>query len=360
MKNLLMFIVLLAAAAVGWLWLDAQRTGDTPVAQGAWGGRTSVPVTVAPVVRASFADSVDAIGTARAHESVTITAKVTDKISSINFADGDRVEKGALLVELTNDEQAAQLGEAKADLKDARAQLQRLEDLARQGTVSAAQLDEARARFAIASSRLEGIVARLRDRVIRAPFAGVLGFRQVSPGTLVTPGTAITTLDDVSVLKLDFQVPELFIGAIDIGDPVTAFTPAYRELAFSGAVTGIGSRVDEVTRSVTVRAVLPNDQGRLRPGMLLTVRLVTDQREALAVPESAVVPADTAAYVYVIGSDDVAERRSVKIGVRSNDLIEIDSGLAQGERVAVLGLVKLRDGVKVDVSDATSVVAADN
>ncbi|MFK7889074.1 MAG: efflux RND transporter periplasmic adaptor subunit [Gammaproteobacteria bacterium] len=350
-------VVLLVLCGVGFFWFNGQADPAGEAGQRPAGGRgpqRAVPVTVALVATKTFADEVEAIGTTRANESVTITAKVTDKISRINFQDGERVEKGALLVELTNDEQAAQLAEAKADRSEARAQLQRLEGLAQQNTVAASQLDESRARASIASARLEGIVARLEDRVIRAPFDGVLGFRQISPGTLVTPGTAITTLDDVSMLKLDFNVPELFLGAIDVGDVVLAASPAYRDQDFVGEVAGIGSRVDEVTRSVTVRADLPNPTGALRPGMLMTVSLATGERAGLAIPESAVIPTNRDPYVYIIGEDLVAQRRGVSTGQRSAGQIEILSGLAEGEQVVVLGLVSLRPGVPVTISSADS------
>ncbi len=202
MKKLFAVLVIAAAAAVAWTFLK-----PAPVAPGASGGPARgggrpVPVTIDTARPAALSETIEAIGTTRANESVTITAKVTDKISAINFEDGDFVESGTLLVELTNAEQTAQLGEAKADREEARTQLARLQDLADKGTVAKSDLDEARARYSVTSARLEAIVARLQDRVVRAPFAGVLGFRQVSPGTLVSPGTAITTLDDVSTLKL--------------------------------------------------------------------------------------------------------------------------------------------------------------
>lgn len=354
MKKLIIAVALLGAAGLGYWTLNKQED-VAPTARGTgggWGGGAAraVPVTVADVVSRSFEDRVEAIGTTRANESVVITAKVTDKISKIDFRDGQYVAKGALLVELTNDEQAAQLAEARADLSEARTQLKRIEDLADQGTVAASQVDEARARFDMTSARLEAIMARLEDRVIRAPFSGVLGFRQVSPGTLVTPGTAITTLDDVSTLKLDFNVPELFLGAIDVGDVVIASSPAYRGKSFEGTVAGIDSRVDEVTRSVTVRALIPNDSADLLPGMLLTVQLNTSSREALAVPEDSVVPAETGAYVYVIDADNVASRRMVTIGQRSDGLVEIVRGLEEGERVAVLGMLRLREGASVTIA----------
>ncbi|MEM7082630.1 MAG: efflux RND transporter periplasmic adaptor subunit [Pseudomonadota bacterium] len=350
MKKLLI-LILITALAAGAYWMSLQETSTAegpPAARG--GPARAVPVTLATVTSMAFQDRVEAIGTTRANESVTITAKVTDKISSINFVDGQSVDKGQLLVELTNDEQTAQLAEAKADLEDARRQLRRVEELAAQGTVAASQVDELRARASGADARLEAIVARLKDRVIRAPFAGVLGFRQVSPGTLVSPGTAITTLDDVSRLKLDFSVPELYLQAIDVGDSVIASSPAFRARAFEGIVAGIDSRIDEITRAVTVRADIPNEEGRLRPGMLMTVELQTAARTSLAVPEASVVPGDPDPYVYVV-NDNTAARRDVKTGQRSGGYIEILEGLESGDRIVVLGLVKLRDGATVSVVD---------
>lgn len=359
MKKLIIVLALLAGAGAAYYYVNStadaasadagNRRGGPP---SGFGGNRPVPVVVEAVTSIEFTDRVEAIGTTRANESVTITAKVTDKISDINFADGDFVAKGDLLVELTNDEQAAQLAEAKADLNDARLQLKRVEDLADQGTIAASQVDEIRARYNVSSARLEGIMARLKDRVVRAPFAGVLGFRQVSPGTLVSPGTAITTLDDVSALKLDFSVPELFLGAIDVGDVVLARSPAYRERDFEGKVASIGSRIDEVTRAVTVRAIIPNESGELRPGMLMTVELQTSAKTALSVAESAVVPAGSQAYVYVVGDDNTVERRTVSTGQRNRGRIEIVDGLKEGERVVTLGLLKLRPGSSVAITPA--------
>lgn len=353
--NKLLVLLAVAGAAVA-VWFFAQPAEETQ--SGSRGPERAVPVALEAAQPATLYRIIEAIGTTRANESVTITAKVTDMISAINFTDGQGVEKGALLVELTDAEQTAQLAEAKADLRDAKVQLARLVDLAAQGTAPKSQLDEARARMEIAQARLEAIVARLDDRVIRAPFAGVLGFRQVSLGTLVSPGTAITTLDDVSTLKLDFDVPERYLGVLAVGSTVRALSPARRDAAFEGRVTGIGSRVNDVTRSVTVRAQLPNPDRALLPGMLMTVELITESREALAVPDIAVVASNDTPYVYVVDDERIARRRAVETGLRSDGLVEILSGLSAGERVVVRGLVRLRDGASVRVVDSAPAAAA--
>jgi membrane fusion protein (multidrug efflux system) len=204
-----------------------------------------------------------------------------------------------------------------------------------------------------ARARLDATRARLSDRVITAPFAGVLGFRQVSPGTLVTPGTTIASLDDVSVMKLDFSVPESFLSALAPGQAISATSVAFPDRDFTGEVVTIDSRVDPVTRAVTVRATLPNPDRLLRPGMLLTVEVFQPERQALVVPEIAVIQVSRSAHVYRLKPDDTVEQVDVELGQRRRGEVEILDGLSAGDRIVVDGAVKLRDG-----SAITDVAAA--
>lgn len=344
MKRALTLIVLLVAGAA--LWLLLREDAGTAAGPGAAGPPAPV-VSVAPVRRQVLTDVIEAIGTTAANESVTVTAKVTDTVSRVEFGDGERVEEGEVLVQLTDDEESAQLAEARADLEDARLQLRRLQRLVEQNTVSEQQVDEARARFQIAEARLETILARLDDRLIRAPFSGLLGFRQVSPGTLVSPGTPITTLDDISVIKLDFSVPETLLATLEPGMRVFAESGTYEGRRFEGEVSNVGSRIDPVTRAVTVRALLPNEEGRLRPGMLMTVRLIEDEREALVVPDTAVVASGAESYVFVVDGENRVQRREIEVGARKDGLVEVLDGLIEGEVVVAEGVIKVRDGVVV-------------
>ncbi len=294
----------------------------------------------------AFIDAIEAIGTARANESVTLTAKLTDTVRAVAFEDGDFVERGTVLLELTNEEQTALLAEAKANLDDAKRQLERIEGLARQGSVPISQADEARARHEASRARFEAIVARLDDRLIRAPFSGLLGFRRVSPGTLVTPGTPITTIDDIAIVKLDFTVPEVYLAGLRPGLTVTAESAAYPNRRFSGEVKTIDSRIDPVTRAAVVRAHIDNADRVLRPGMLLTVHVERPATERLAVPESAVLQSGDSAFVYVVEGGR-AQRRAVQTGRREPGWVEIRDGLAEGETVVTEGMIKIRDGAMV-------------
>ena len=198
-----------------------------------------------------------------------------------------------------------------------------------------------------ARARLQTVQARLGDRLIVAPFSGVLGFREVSVGTLVTPGTRISTLDDISRIKVDFTIPEVAVGEIARGDILTARTVSQVDREFEGAVDTIGSRIDPVTRAAQVRALLDNEEGLLRPGMLMTVSVEVGVHDGLAVPARSVVQEGRNAYVFVVGPESRAERREIRIGVRYQSLVEVLEGIDEGERVVASGVVKLSDGIPV-------------
>jgi membrane fusion protein (multidrug efflux system) len=368
MKNALL-IVLAFALGGGVVWyVTKDRGGDSgagtsfPAAAGGrspaggfgGGGRPQAQpplVTVGRAKRDSIYDVVEALGTAQANESVTLTAKVTDTVRRVNFEDGDYVEAGAVLIELTNQEEEALLAEARANLDDAEAQLRRLEDLSARGLTSASELDVARSRAGASRARLNSIVARLRDRLIQAPFSGLLGFRQVSPGTLLSPNTPITSIDDISVIKLDFTVPEAFIGAMAPGAKIVAKSVSFPDRKFEGTVRTVGSRVDPVTRAITVRAHIDNKDRSLRPGMLLTVEVVTAERAALVVPEGSVFQVQNRAYVYRVDGDTV-HQLEIEVGGRRFGVVEVLSGLNEGDPIVVEGIIKLREGARVRFQDA--------
>jgi len=295
----------------------------------------------------AWSDTIEALGTARANESVMVTAKVTETVVRVNFEDGDLVEAGAVLVDLSGRVEVAGLEEAAAAFREAEQQYRRQQQLAQQKLIPAGQLDAQRATMDATRARLDATRARLADRVITAPFAGVLGFRQVSPGTLVTPGTTIASLDDISLVKLDFTVPETFLSALRSGQAVVARSAAWPDREFAGEVATIDSRVDPVTRAVTVRATLPNPERLLRPGMLLTVRVFQPEREALVVPEISVVQVARDAHVFRLKDDGTVEQVEVRLGQRHRGEVEVVEGLSAGDRIVVDGTVKLRNGSRV-------------
>ena len=328
--------------------------------EAAQSGPPAATVTTTTIGLQPWSDTLEALGTARANESLMVTAKVTETVVKVNFEDGDLVEAGDVLVDLSGRVEVAGLAEAAAAYREAQQQYQRQQQLAAQKLIPAGQLDTQRAAMESARARLDGTRARLSDRVITAPFAGVLGFRQVSPGTLVSPGTTIASLDDVSVIKLDFAVPEAFLSAVAAGQAITAGSAAWPEREFTGVVTTVDSRVDPVTRAVTVRAELPNPDRELRPGMLLTVRLFRPERQALVIPEIAAVQVAQRAHVFRVKADGSVEQVSVTLGQRRRGEVEVLEGLSAGDRIVVDGIVKLRDGARVTEVEAPPAPATED
>ena len=311
------------------------------------GGGAPVQVTTGIVAMQDWIDTIEALGTARANESLVITAKVTETVERVAFEDGDHVTAGQVLVDLSGRAEVAQLEEAVAELREAQQQLDRQTGLVEAGTIPRSQLDTQVAARDTARARMQAIRARLADRVITAPFDGVLGFRQVSPGTLVTPGTAIVTLDDVRTIKLDFSVPETFMAQLQPGNAVQARSAAWPDRVFEGTVQSVDSRVDPVTRAVVVRAAVPNPDAALRPGMLLTVRLLQAPRRTLVVPEIALIQIGGDAFVFRVKDDGTVEQVKVRAGARRRGEVELLDGVAEGDRIVVEGTVKLRSGARV-------------
>jgi membrane fusion protein, multidrug efflux system len=313
------------------------------------GGLGATTVTVALVGTQILVDRVESVGTAQASESVTITPKVSDIVTRIHFNDGDIVERGDLLVELTNTAETARLAEAQTALDDARRQLARMQQLSNDNLVSRADLDDALSRVDTARARLEGVVANMSDRVIVAPFSGMLGFRNISEGSFVTPNTVITTLDDISTIKLDFTVAESYLAQLGSGLEIQANSIVYPGRPFVGSVQVIGSRVDAVTRSVLVRANIANPDAALRPGMLMTVGMMLNEREAVVIPEQAVVPAQGRQFVFVVDEENIARRIEVMLGMRRPGIVEIVSGVVPGQRVIAEGVAQVRPNQPVRI-----------
>jgi membrane fusion protein, multidrug efflux system len=307
------------------------------------------PVLVQAVVRKAWVDRIEALGTAHANESVTLTAKTAETVARVNFSDGQLVAAGDVLVELTDRTEVAQLKEAQAAFVETDKQYERLRGLVKQGTVTQSQVDQQLGARDSARARTEAIRVRLSDRVITAPFAGVLGFRMVSPGTLVQPGTVITTLDDIRTIKLDFSVPESFLAALAVGQRIEASSTAYPGTAFSGVVSSLDSRVDPVSRAIMVRAEIPNPERLLKPGMLLSVEVLNRPRESLTIPEVSLSALRERAFVFRVGADLIAHEVDVIPGARRSGEVEIVEGLNEGDQIVTDGLVRMREGAPVSI-----------
>jgi membrane fusion protein (multidrug efflux system) len=321
-------------------------------ARGGWGGRQT-PVSVHTIEALEFADVFSAIGTARANESVTITAKVSDVIARIEFESGDEVEQGEILIELADDEEAAGLSEARATMRETSREVERIRDLTERGVAPRSRLDEAVAAMERARARVEAIEARVADRIIRAPFSGVVGLRNVSVGELIGPGDAIVQLDDSSAIKLDFTLPERFLSVVEPGLNISAISSAWPDTIFEGLVANVDSRVDPTTRAITVRAVIDNADRRLRPGMLMSVEMRRAERSRPAIPGNAIIRIDETAFVFVVENTEQEAsvvRRDFELGIRQGGMVEVLEGLSVGEQIVGEGVHRLSPGARVQIA----------
>ncbi|OHC93132.1 MAG: efflux transporter periplasmic adaptor subunit, partial [Sphingomonadales bacterium GWF1_63_6] len=295
---------------------------------------------------ATFTDRLEAVGTALANEQVVLSAPVTERITSINFADGEYVKNGQVIATLAVGQEKAELAAAEAQALQARQQLDRVQSLKTRGFATASSLDQQLALANAARASADQARASIGDRVIRAPFAGWASLRTVSPGSIVSAGTAIATVSDVSRIKLDFTIPETRLSSIRAGQPIKAISAAWPDRPYNGTIATIDPAIDPATRAVRVRAILPNPDRTLKPGMLLTVSVASRQRQSLALPELAIVGDGEDRFVFVLG-DRKVKRIKVETGIRQDGKVEILSGLKAGQQVVTEGVVKLSDGITV-------------
>jgi membrane fusion protein (multidrug efflux system) len=358
MKLLKIIGVVLVAATI--IFLGQRHFGNAsssmPMPAMPGGGKVAVDI----VGLRFFATRIEAIGTAYANESVDITATVSERIAKIGFDNGAMVKAGDLLVQLDDAEEQATAEEAKIDLAEQQRELGRIQALFDKEVSPQQELDSRRSAMETATARLAAAQARLRDRAITAPFAGVLGLRRVSPGSLVDPGTVITTLDDLAFIKARFAVPETFLAEVKEGQEIEVGSVAWPDTTFAGVVASVDSRVNPVTRAVTIEAHIPNPELKLRPGMLLTVTLISRPRETVGIPEKALLAYADKHFVFVLTSNSAVERRELRLGVRDVGWVEIESGLNAGETIVIDGMMDLKDGAHVQVAGAenTGVIQA--
>lgn len=299
-----------------------------------------------------FADSIDALGVAKGRESVTITSNTSELVTAVRFRDGQHVAKGQVLVELKAGEEDAGLIEAQARQAQAERDYARWKSLADQGIAPKATAEQYRSALDTARAGVEAARARKLDRVIRAPFSGVVGLTDVAPGALISPGAPIVTLDDLSLVRVDFQVPDRYLPVLSEGSTIAARSDAWPDQAFSGRIARLDSRIDATTRAITARAEFPNPGGRIKPGMLMRVSVAHGARQSLAVPEAAVQFEGDQAYVFVItsrGDSLSARKQAVQTGATEGGFVEITGGLQAGEKVVADGLNRVQDGQRVQV-----------
>jgi len=303
-------------------------------------------VQAAPATRHLFVDVIEAVGTAHANEQVVISSNVTERIERVLFDDGMAVTRGQLLAVLSQAQETAQLNGALAAELQATTQYDRIDKLFERGFATRAQLDLQMAAAERARADAAQARAAIGDRMIRAPFSGRTGLRAISAGAVVQAGTPLVTISDLSRIKLDFTVPETQLAALAAGQEIEASAAAFPDETFRGRIATIDPVIDPTSRAVMVRAILPNPGTRLKPGMLLSVRIRRGDRMADAVPELAAIGNGEERSVFVLGPGNVARSVAVTTGLRDGGLIEVN-GLPRGARVITEGILKVTEGMEV-------------
>lgn len=349
------------AALAGYAYYAHRSVGTVPsepgtkAASGAKGGATQGPAEVetTTVVAEAMADDVSAVGTLRSNESVVLRPEVAGRIETIRFREGSPVRRGDVLVDFDAAVQRAEVQQAKANLALAQANFGRTEDLFNRKFLSQSARDEAASRLEVARANMALAEARLDKMRIRAPFAGIVGIRNVSVGDYVKEGENLVNLEDIATLKVDFRLPEIYLAQIRPGQKLELASDAVEGGRFAAVVSAIDPLVDEQGRAVVMRATLQNEGLRLRPGMFARVRLILQERANVAVvPEEALVPAPgDVQFVYRV-VDGKAQRVEVKTGVRRGTRVEIVKGVQAGDVIVTAGQQKLRDGAAVKLVGA--------
>ena len=315
-------------------------------------GSRATPVVTQIVSIQPFAVTLQALGTAKANESVMITPQESAVITSLNFSDGQQVEAGTILAQLNSNEQKARLNELNINLAEAERQLKRIQNLALSNSTSTQLLDEQQARVKAFIAQREVAQENLNKTFITAPFSGKLGLRQVSLGAYVKPGDVLTTLDDIATIKVDFAISERHLPSVNEGQTVFAESVAYPGIQFEGTITNVDSRIDPATRSFSIRTEIDNTAEQLRPGMLLTITLQKRVLNTLVIDEKALVPDHEDQFVFRV-VDGKAVKTKVIIGERRPGKVQILNGVVIDDEVVVQGTLRIRDGSELRVLNST-------
>ena len=328
-------LTLLLLGATGYKYMNNQKKPE----DGKRGGTSGITAYI--VAPRLFTDRIEAIGTAMATEAATLTATASDIVTAINFEEGTPVTKDTVLIQLNDDEE-------RAEMEDAKKSADRYIALAKNSATSVAQKDSSAATLQMAE-------ARLRDRQIVAPFDGIAGFRNVSLGDLVTPGMTVTSVYDIDPIKLEFTLPENYLSILAPGLEIEAHTSAWPDKTFNGKISVIEPRINPDTRAVSLKAEIPNPEGALKPGLLMTVNVIKNERTSLSIPEAAIIQQGDDQNVYVISDDKKVTLTKIKIGSREAGYVEVTEGLKEGDSIVAEGLLKVRPGAAVEVTKTVTI-----
>ncbi|EPE37371.1 membrane protein [Candidatus Photodesmus katoptron] len=290
--------------------------------------------------------SLSLYGKLKSNESVLISSEITGKVDEIAIKENQVVKQGQLLFRLDDSKIQESIREAKVHFKNQNRILKEFKQLLQKGAITKTKVDYQKANVEIAKSRLAAHEVSLKQFHIIAPFSGTIGLVDLNRGELVRVGDKLFTLDNLSIMQLDVQVPEIYLSMINVGMEVIANTNAWKSEQFVGKVTAIDSHIDKDTLTLTVRIHFENNFMKLKPGMLMSVNMLFSPIKALVIPVEAIEYSGTKRFVYIVDKNSKAIRTEVVLGSHvGNNSILIKQGLQIGQKIIVQGIVKVRDGM---------------
>jgi membrane fusion protein (multidrug efflux system) len=342
-------VLLLLACGGYWFWTHSKAA---PEASGK-GPKGPQVVVTAPVAAKELTLAISAVGSLLAGESASIHAEIAGQVQRILFEEGQPVKKGDILVEMDTSLIETDLRKARAALDVATANFSRDDKLKKSGFVANQQWDTSRAELQSAEAAVANAEILLQKATIKAPFDGIAGLRSFSPGDYAAAGQELSSIVSIAPLKLEFTAPEKDYAAVKAGQKISFSVDSYPGDTFAGEIYAVDPRINPENRNFTARATIPNDDGRLRPGMYARISIDTATRAGvLMIPEEAVIPSGNDSYVFV-AQNGKASKRKVVLGARQAGEVEAVSGLKEGEKVITAGVMKLQDGGAIDEQAAS-------
>jgi membrane fusion protein (multidrug efflux system) len=317
-------------------------------------GDFAMSVIAEAVRQEKIEDRIALVGNLAADEAVEIKNQIAGLIEKIGFQEGQSVKKGQMLIMIDAQKINAVLAQAEANLGMAQTTFDRLSSLITAGAISQQEFDQAKSDLEAKKAEADLIKAQLKETVISASFDGVMGERKVSLGQFVEQGTTLTHLISQDPMKAEFHVPERSLGQLKVGQSIEVTVAAYPQETFTGQVYFIDPQIDEQTRTALVKARIPNPEGKLRRGMFANLNLIINVRaQALTIPETALIPKGEEVYVFIVDSENKAQMRPVKVGLRMDNKAEILEGLSLGDKVVAEGHQKIGPGSAVKIKNTS-------
>ncbi|WP_299758645.1 efflux RND transporter periplasmic adaptor subunit [uncultured Pontibacter sp.] len=351
-KTLKTILILVTVTAVGYfIYKQTTAEPDKAAAMGGGGGgpmAQKVAVDVYVVSPAAFQNKIATTGSVLPNEDVELRSEIAGRVTSINFKEGSRVSKGQLLVTVNDAEMRAQLQKLESNQKLYRDMEERQRTLLEKEYISAQEYDQVSNQLATATADIQALKATLAKAYVRAPFDGVIGLRQISEGSYVSATTPIARIVDISPVKIDFAIPGRYSQQVKAGDKIT-FTVEGRPEVYNAFIYAVQPGIDPATRTLQVRALFENENQEVRPGAFVSVSLsLKDSDDAILIPTEAIIPEATGHKIFLV-KNGKAVPQMVKIGQRSETLIQIMEGVAPGDTIIRSGILQVRDGSNLNI-----------